>query len=185
MYVFVCCCCGVFVCLFELTKLNALTGINWKKSLLEIMILPCLPFHFHTESREIWRRNDWKIQHGWVRCGSAFYPQREHAKIHERRLGEITFKAQVPLSQPTRLRDAHYDPTFPGCFCLPVGVCIIKSHRFKTPSLKLMWNGMPFPVLQGNCALDPFDLHKWLQMYRRCLPRKEPQHGSMLKISET
>lgn len=124
-----------------------------------------------------------KIQHRWVRCGSAFYSQRENAKIHERRLGEIIFNDS--MSQPTRLRDAHYNPTFPGCFCLPVGVCIIKSHRFKTPSLKLMWNGMPFPVLQGNCALDPFDLHKWLQMYRRCLPRKEPQHGSMLKISET
>lgn len=43
---------------------------------------------------------------------------------------------------------------------------------------------MHFPFLQENCALDPFTLHKWLQMYQCCLPRMEPQHGSMVKISE-
>lgn len=172
-----------FFCLFNLTKMNIPFGITWN-CLLQTTIVPCFPPNFHIESLERWRRNDWKKQRGWVRCGRALFSQWEHARIHEQTLREIKFKAQGPLSQPTRLRDAHDNPTFPDCCCLPVDVCIIKGHRFKTPSFKLMWNGMPFPFLQENCALDPFNLHKWLQMYRRCLPRKEPQHGSMLKISE-
>lgn len=164
--------------------MNIPFGITWNYCLLQTTVVRCLPPNFHTESLERWRRKDWKKQHRWVRCGRALFSQWEHARIHEQTLGEIKFKAQGALSQPTRWRDAHYNPTFPACCCLPVDVYIIKGHRFKTPSFKLMWNGTPFPFLQENRALDPFNLHKRLQMYRCCLPRKEPQHGSTLKISE-
>lgn len=146
--------------LFNLTKRSISFGITWNYCLFQTTLVPCLPPNFQIESLERWRCNDWKKQHRWVRCGHTLFSQWEHARIHEQTLEDVKLKAQRALSQPIRLRDAHYNPTFPDCCCLPVDVCIIKGHRFKTPSFKLMWNGMPFSFLQENCALDPFNLHK-------------------------
>lgn len=164
--------------------MNIPFGITRNYCLLQTTFVLCFPPNFHMENLERWGQNDWKKQHRWARCGHALFSRRERARMHEQILGEIKFKTQGALSQPTRWRDAHYNPTFPDRCCLPVDVCIIKGHRFKTPSFKLIWNGMHFPFLQENCVLDPFNLYKWLQMYQCCLPRTEPQHGSMLKISE-
>lgn len=164
--------------------MNMPFGITWNYCLLQTTIVLRFPPNFHMENLERWGQNDWKEQLRWARCGRTLFSQREHARIHEQTLGEIKFKAQGALSQPTRWRDAHYNHTSPNHCCLLVDVCIIKGHRFKTPSFKWVWNGMHFPFLQENCALDPFTLHKWLQMYQCCLPRMEPQHGSMVKISE-
>lgn len=164
--------------------MNIPFGITQNYCLLQTTFVLCSPPNFHMENLERWGQNDWKKQHRWARCGQALFSWRERARMHEQILGEIKFETQGALSQPTRWRDAHYNPTFPDRCCLPVDVCIIKGHRFKTPSFKLIWNGMHFLFLQENCALDPFNLYKWLQMYQCCLPRTEPQHGSILKISE-
>lgn len=112
--------------------------------------------------------------------GVLCFPNGNMQGFSSKHLGKSNSKHREPwASQP----GAGMLTTIPH-FCLPVDASIIKGHRLKTPSFKQMRNGMHFPFLQESCALDPFNLHEWLQRYQCCLPRTEPQQGSMLEISE-